>query len=408
MPYGKSDIPDLRLERLQKLITSFTASPNLYLMSLFGETNAESDVIKWESQIGNRGMTPFAAPGAPSQTVAPIGVSQESAMAAYWKEKIYFDEVFLNNLRREGTVSEYFSAQARLARETLMLRNRCDRRKEWMFAQMLSGGSITYSANKGIKISLDYGVPSANLVSLAATRYWDSGSQRNILEDIMDGQILLQNSIGARLDYALCSTEVLKMMILDSGIQNLLTKSSFGNGDLFARPVEVLKSLLNIDNLVIYDEQYVITALLTAVVTGASTTTISVDDATDFEVGGTLRFHDTSAGTYEDETISAVAPDSGTVTVSSAPTASFKAYEDKVTMTKKFLPTTKFIMFASTVEGQKIAEFMRSPFGLGRTYGMQIDTHEEWDPDGIWVRVQNKGLPVLYNKDAMYVLTVTA
>jgi hypothetical protein len=407
MPYGKSDIPDLRLERLQKLITSFLASPNLFLMGLFGEMDAESDAIKWESQTGNRGMTPFAAPGAPAQTVAPVGVKQESAMAAYWKEKMYLDEVFLNNLRQEGTVATYMTAKQRLARETLMLRNRCDRRKEWMFAQMLSGGSFTYSAPKGIKMTVDYGVPSANLVTLAASRDWATGSSRNIIEDIMDGKMVLQNAIGARIDYALLTSEILQMLILDKGIQTLMAKSSFGDGDLFTRPVTVLKSLLDIDNFVVYDEQYVITAWLTAVVTGASTTTISVDDPTDFVAGGTLRFHDTSADTYEDETITSVAPDSGTVTVTSAPTASFKAYEDKVTMTKKFLPTDKFVMFASTVEGQKIAEFMRAPFGLNRHYGLQVDTHEEWDPDGMWVRVQNKGLPVLYNKDATYVLTVT-
>ena len=407
MPYGKSDIPDLRLERLQKLITSFTASPNLFLMSLFGEINAESDAIKWESQIGNRGMTPFAAPGAPAQTVSPVGVKQESAMAAYWKEKMYMDEVFLNNLRQEGTVAQYMSAKQRLARETLMLRNRCDRRKEWMYAQMLSGGSFTYSAPAGVKMTVDYGVPSSNLVTLAASRYWDTGSSRNILEDVMTAKLTLSNAIGARIDHAMITTEVLQMMILDKGIQTLMAKSSFGSGDLFARPVAVLKSLLDIDNFVVYDEQYVITAWLTAKVTGASTVSISVDDATDFEVGGTLRFHDTSADTSEDETISAVDVDAGTITVSTAPTASFKAHEDKVTMTRKFLPTNKFVMFASMVEGQKIAEFLQAPFGLKRQYGMQVDTHEEWDPDGMWVRVQNKGLPVLYNKDATYVLTVT-
>ncbi len=408
MPTGKSDIPDLRLERLTKLITSFTTSPNLILMGMFGEITADSDVIKWEAQTGNRGMTPFAAPGAPSPSVAPVGLSQHSAMAAYWKEKIYFDEVFLNNLRKEGTDNTYLSAQQRLARETLMLRNRCDRRKEWMFAQMLSGGSFSYSAQKGLKVSVDYGVPSAQLVTLGATRYWDAGSQRNIIEDVMDGKLAVQNSIGARLDYAMLTTEVLKLMILDRGIQTLLQKSSFGNGDLFARPVTVLKSLLDIDNMFVYDEQYVVTGWLTAAVTGSSTTTVYVDDASDFVAGGTLRFHDISAGTYEDETISSVDVDAGTITISSAPTASFKANEDKVTMTKKFLPTNKFCMFASTVEGQKIAEFMKAPYGLNRDYGMQVDTHQEWDPDGVWVRVQNKGLPVLYNKDAIYVLTVTA
>jgi hypothetical protein len=239
MPYGKSDIPDLRLERLQKLITSFLASPNLFLMGLFGEMDAESDAIKWESQTGNRGMTPFAAPGAPAQTVAPIGVKQESAMAAYWKEKMYLDEVFLNNLRQEGTTAQYMTAKQRLARETLMIRNRCDRRKEWMFAQMLSGGSFTYSAPKGVKMTVDYGVPSTNLVTLAASRDWATGSSRNILEDIMDAKLVLQNAIGARIDYALLTTEVLSMMILDKGIQTLMAKSSFGQGDLFARPVAV-------------------------------------------------------------------------------------------------------------------------------------------------------------------------
>jgi hypothetical protein len=408
MPTGKSDIPDLRLERLTKLITSWLTAPNLVLMKMFGEITAESDVIKWEAQVGNRGMTPFAAPGAPSPSVAPVGLSQHSAMAAYWKEKIYFDEVFLNNLRQEGTTATYLTAQQRLARETLMLRNRCDRRKEWMYAQMLSGGSFSYSADSGIKISVDYGVPSANLVTLAANRYWDSGSQRNIIEDIMDGKIAIQNAISAQLDWAMCTTEILKLLILDRGIQTLLQKSAFGDGALFANPVMVLKSLLGIPNLMIYDEAYVVTAWITTKVTGASTTTVYVDDASDFVAGGTLRFHDVSANTYEDETITSVDVEAGTILVSSAPTASFKANEDKVTMTRKFLPTNKFCMFASTVDGQKIAEFMKAPYGLDRSYGMQVDTHQEWDPDGVWVRVQNKGLPVLYNKDAIYNLTVTA
>jgi hypothetical protein len=196
-------------------------------------------------------------------------------------------------------------------------------------------------------------------------------------------------------------------MVLDPSIQTLLQKSAFGNGDLFARPVSVLKALLELPNLLIYDEAYEITGWLTAAVTGSSTTTVYVDESTDFVAGGTLRFHDISAGTYEDETISSVDTEAGTVTVSAAPTASFKSGEDKVTMTKKFLGTNLFSMFASKVEGVPIAEYFSAPFGLGRNYGMYVDEHEEWDPDGMWIRVQNKGLPVLKNRDAVYVLTVT-
>jgi len=403
---GKSEIPDLRLERLQKLIESFMAPPNLLLMNLFGSTQADSDVIKWESMVGNRGMTPFAAPGAPAQTTVPGGKADHQAMAAYWKEKMYFDEVFLNNLRQVGTTATYLSAQKRLAREMLNLRSRCDRRKEWMYAQMLTSGSFSYKAPTGVEVAVDYSVPTAQVVTLADSRKWDSGSQRNIIEDIMDAKLTVSDSIGARLDYALITSDILKLMILDKSIQTLMQKSSFGDGDLFTRPVTVLKSLLDIDNLVVYDEQYQVTAWLTAAVTGSSTVSISVDDASDFVAGGTLRFHDVSAGTYEDETISSVDVNAGTVTVSTAPTASFKAGEDKVTMNKKFLPTDKFCMFASTVEGQKIAEFMEAPFGLNRNYGLYVDSKDEWDPDGTWIRVQNKGLPVLYNRDALYIMTV--
>jgi len=50
---------------------------------------------------------------------------------------------------------------------------------------------------------------------------------------------------------------------------------------------------------------------------------------------------------------------------------------------------------------------MAAPYGLGRNWGMFVDSDEQWDPDGIFIRVQNKGLPILYHRDAMYILTVT-
>jgi hypothetical protein len=406
MPKGASRFPDLRLERLTKLIERFTAPPSLALMNLFGSTNAESDQIRWESQQGNRGMTPFVAPGAEAPTTAPPGIGEHRASPAFWKEKIPYGEEFLNNLRRPGTLDTYMPAQRRLAKDMQMLRSRCDRRKEWMFAQMITAGSVAYINPHGVRASWNYSIPSAQIVSLASSRHWDTGSSRNILEDIMDAKLVLKNSIGATIDYALFTSELLKYMILDTGIQTILAKSAFGSGDLFARPVQVLGSLLDIQNMVVYDEQYQIKAWLTAVVTGTSTTAVSVDDASDFVAGETLRFHDISAGTYEDETIASVDVDAGTVTVETAPSVSFKSGEDVVTMTKKFLPTKKFCMFASSVEGQKIAEFMASPFSIPRQWGMKVDSYEEWDPEVVWIRVQNKGLPVLYQEDAIYNLTV--
>lgn len=406
MPRSASEIPDLKLVRLQKLIESFQMSPNLKLMTLFGSFNADSDEIKWESQVGTRGMTPFVAPTAKAPTLAPLGVGQHSAFSAFWKEKMYMGELWLNNLRAAGTVATYETAQRKLAREMNRMRNRSDRRREWMFAKMLTAGSFDYLGANGVKLAVDYGIPTANIVSLATNRLWSTGSARNAMEDVFDAKLDFQNSIGATIDYAFMTTEVLKYLVFDPGIQTLLSKSNFGQGDLLSRPLPVLANLLDIANLFLYDEQFELRSWLTAAVTGSSTTTVYVDDASDYEVGDTLRFIDVSATTYEDETISAVDADAGTVTVSTAPTASFKAGEDCVQVIKKFVPTNKFCMFASTVEGEKIAEYMNAPFGLNRDYGMKVDQDEEWDPEGLWVRTQNKGLPVLYNRDAVYIMTV--
>jgi hypothetical protein len=202
------------------------------------------------------------------------------------------------------------------------------------------------------------------------------------------------------------TSEILKLLIMDPGIQTLLSKSNYGQGDLFTRPVAVLGALLSIPNMVLYDEQYQIRANLTAVVTGSSTTTIAVDDTIDFEVGGTLTFLDISARSTEAEIISAVNPNAGTIEVATAPTASFKAQEDVVYMTKKFLPTDQFLMFASSLEGTKIAEMAYVPYGVGREYGLQVKRWDRIDPDGLFIRVENRGLPVLYNEDCIYNLTV--
>jgi len=406
MPRSASEIPDLKLVRLQKLIESFKMSPNLKLMTMFGSFNADSDEIKWESQTGTRGMTPFVPPTAKAPTLAPLGVAAHSAFAAFWKEKMYMGELWLNNLRQPGTTATYETAKRKLARELNRMRNRSDRRKEWMFSKMLTAGSFSYLGANGVKLSVDYGIPTGNIVTLGATRKWSTGSARNAMEDVFDAKLSFSNTIGANIDNAFMTTEVLKYLVFDPGIQTLLAKSNFGQGDLLSRPLPVLANLLDIANLFLYDEQFELRSWLTAAVTASSTTTVYVDDASDYEVGDTLRFIDTSAATYEDETISAVDADAGTITVATAPATSYKTSEDCVQTIKKFVPTNKFCMFASTVEGEKIAEYMNAPFGLDRSYGMKVDQDEEWDPEGLWVRTQNKGLPVLYNRDAIYVMTV--
>jgi len=414
MPRGLGDIPELRLEVLSKFVTKFTADPGLMLMNMFPSSDSPSSTIKWESHVGSRGMVPFKSPGDKTHVTHPLGVAQNSAEAAFWGEKEYFDEEFLNNLRKEGTESQYLSAQQRLARELNSLIIRANRRREWMFAKMMVDGSITYSVTGGLKFTVDYDIPTANKVTLTTDYKWQNGTSRDIMGDIITGKRVISDANGGAVTKAICNSQVLQYMAEDPSILTLLQKTTFGEGDLFksnrnglvgVNP-NIIGSLLNIPELIIYDEKYEVRQYLTAVVTADSTTSISVGNAADFEAGGTLKFHDVSAGTTETETISSVDVEAGTITVSTAPSTSYKAGEDYVSMTKSYIPDDKFIMVAPTVEGQGIAEYKRAPYGLNRGYGMRADRKEEWDPEGVWIRVQDKGLPVLYQRDAIYILDV--
>lgn len=408
MTIGISDIPDLRLTVLNKLITKYLSPPNLILKNMFKSQNYESDTIEWESQIGSRGLTPFAGEDAEAPQAAVPGTGQNSAAAAYWKERTFFGSSFLNNIRQAGTDRKYMKAARTLANQTRNLSNRSYRREEWMLAQMLCNDGFDYKDKNEKYIVVDYNIPDDNKVTLAADYKWDTGTSRNIVKDIFDGKLVVSNANAGVLNNAICTTEVLKLMIFDSTIQTLLTKSTFGNGDLFKNPTGVIAALIGIGNLYLYDEAYQIRAWLTTALTaGAGPHTVYVDSTTDFEVGGTLTAYDVSARTKETLTITALDNDAGTITATGTLASAYKATEDYVYMTRKFIPTDKFIMWADSVDGEPIAEFMKAPHMLNRTWGQQVDRWDKKDPDGVFLRVSDKGLPVLYHEDGIYQLTVT-
>lgn len=403
MPKGSAGIPVLQLEVLNKLISKFDKAPNMFFSNLFPTVQAESDTIKWEIEYGSAGMTPFVAPGSVAPAIGMDGVGEGSAKAAFYKEKMYFDEVFLNNIRQPGTYATYQTAERKLSRGARKLRYRIDRRQEWMYAQMVVTGSLSYTMPGGTKFSLSYGIPTTHLITLTTDYKWGTGSSADPQEDIYNAKLLLANDAGVTPDYAILNSELLKVLIKDTTIQGLLRKDAFGDGSLFANPAQVIGQLLGCGQIMVYDELYEVTGWLTGAVAGGVTTDIPVDDTSDFEVGGTLRFVDTSiANTWEDCTISAVNHSTGTVTVAVAPVASYIAGEDKVIMRKKFIDDNTFLLFSTkSADGDNIGEFMEAPYGVGRRWGNYADTKDEWDPEGLWLRIQGKGLPVLYHPDTI-------
>jgi hypothetical protein len=373
---GSAGIPALELVTLNKLISKFDRAPSMFFSNLFPVQQYESDAIKWELEYGTAGMTPFVAPGSIAPSVGIDGVGEASAKAAYWKEKMYYDEEFLNNMREPGTWATYQTAERKLSRGARKLRFRCDRRREWMTAQMLVNGSLSYLQKGGIRVSISYGIPATHQVTLTGNDCWNvTHADSNPVEDVFDGKKIISEDALTQVNHAVLNSELLKVLLMKGTIQDLLKSSAFGDGDLFQNPSQVIGTLLGVGPLTVYDEMFEITGWLTGNVTGGATTVIPVDDASDFEAGGTLRFIDMSeVNVWEDETIASVDVEAGTVTVSVAPTKSFKANEDKVIMRKKFIPDNVFFMFADNAEGEPIAEFMEAPHGLGRNWGTFADT----------------------------------
>ena len=405
-----NNIPELKQATLQKLITRFATAPNLILTKLFGSDRWESEDIFWEAQVGNRGIMPFAAEDAPAPMIGVEGVSEHRAHAAFWKEKAYLGASFMNNIREPGDSRKHYAASKQLARETMKLRNRCDRRKEWMFCKMLTAGEFEYLDKKGVKISVDYGVPATHFPSLESARKWDQDGSK-ILEDWFDIVEFFEYHAQAPITDVLVTSEVVRAMVLNKGVQSLLQKSAFGDGDLMTRPAEVLKALLGVPRFTIYNEMYEVRCwLTTALSSGAGPHTIYVDEVKDVAVGDTLygvRHNDDGTQTLtEAMTVTAVSAAAGTFTATGAITTSLRSQTDFVYTVRKFLPTDRFTVFADTIEGQKIAEFAEAPFDLNRQYGMKVDQNIKWDPDGVFIRVQNKGLPVLYFEDATYSVEV--
>ena len=403
---GDPGIPALRLEVLNRVIELPVKAPTAFFSGMFGSFNNDSDAIKWETVYGSGGITPFVAPGAPAPTVGVDGTGEGSAKAAYWKEKTYFDEEFLNNLKEPGTMQTYMTAERTLARQILKLKNRCLRRREWMVSKMFTDGRFTYLDQKGMAFTVDYGVPATHRVTLAADRKWDAGANRNPIEDVLTGKQILADDAGVVPEYGLLNSKLLNTLMLDTKIQALLGKSNFGNGDLFQRPREVIGALLGIP-LAVYDEFYELQAFLMQNASSGGGTTIYLDDVTDFEIGGILRFQNMKTPkVWEDIAITAVDVLNSTVTVASAPVKTYVAGRDRVIMKKKFIADNTFTMFATKADGVPVAEFLAAPYGINRRWGLFVDTDYEWDPEGVWVRVQDKGLPVLFNPDTTYTMVV--
>lgn len=184
-------------------------TPTNFFANMFPVTQYPSDTIRWEIEYGSSGMTPFVAQVL-LLLLLELMESERHLPKLLSTKKIYFDEEFLNNLREPGSWATFQNAERHLARGAQKLDWRIQRRREWMFAQMLIKGSLSYVQKGGTKFSVSYGMPTSHTMTLGATRKWTVGADRNPIEDIFDAKVILADDAGVQVEYAVCNSQLLK------------------------------------------------------------------------------------------------------------------------------------------------------------------------------------------------------
>jgi hypothetical protein len=79
---------------------------------------------------------------------------------------------------------------------------------------MLFRGGFSYKQEKGIRLSVDYGIPSTHKLQLVGNDVWGTGSTRNPVEDIFDMKKILSDDAGVAPEYTVTTTEVATCLLI--------------------------------------------------------------------------------------------------------------------------------------------------------------------------------------------------
>lgn len=171
----------------------------------------EADFVKgaYDKEV----MADLYAFDTPTQLGQRYGLQKGTVSLYLIKEKMKLDEREIMRLERPRSDFEFRASIDKIYNDVDSIRQRIENRIDWMRYQVIQTGKLEYE-NNGLKVALDFGVPSNHKVSFN----W-SDPDHDVLEDIFKTTNDIYTETGFKPMHMLTSTKWIYTLLKNKGIR---------------------------------------------------------------------------------------------------------------------------------------------------------------------------------------------
>lgn len=210
--------------------------------------------IEYDVLEASTGMTKAHLVGNDPKVITLAGQSRKRMGTGYWKETYRIKEDELLFARKAGTYNER-AGRDQVLKRTKEMDDRLETRLEWLRWQPLVAGKLEVDED-GVKYTVDYSVPKANMPTLEGTALWSDTNNADPLANIMSW-LELYRGTGARAVEAYFNLKVAGYLAKNKKILDLLKGTQYAKLLGPTNIGEALKLIFPQIEFTLYDEGYV-------------------------------------------------------------------------------------------------------------------------------------------------------
>lgn len=175
--FGLLDLKILDKEVMLEAVKLFPKPEGFMGEKLFPSRPTASNIAVWDVILGYYGKAGYIAKGSEAKLIAQSPIARQLQEVAYKKEKIFLDANDIRWRRQPGS-ENFDTIESEIAREQEHLSIRLDVTNEDETWKCLRG-TLSYTLDNGSTISIDYGIPASNKITITvADNKWSNTSAK--------------------------------------------------------------------------------------------------------------------------------------------------------------------------------------------------------------------------------------